>query len=715
MRRPHRPLAVPPWLLIALVTALVVAVAVAGMLAQRLMRQPSSSEKTTPLTTGTDGRPSTACDAQAKAEGLVPMRVLDLPEHASWTTTPPTYAYDQVPQGFVPERVGYCLELTDKQGSHWAFSSMLPTGKESDLGMPIGVGAITRQAARDLTVASSDPDRVAPVQHGHGWLEMWPNSYSTTASRQVPAPYEADVYPSDALMDADDSPSGGEFGSFQVHAVDPEALTSRTVLAVNGWAGRSSLDVGIGSAPRDDAGHTNPDWTFSQNAGEFSTRRLTFYAREASAVVESGPKPLQLFAREPGAAQVRTTIAGRVTDPEVTVALAATRNGTTTVTDLPLKQGRFSSVVTIPVALAGTTFELRSRSHGTERVVWRAEDVLAGDAILIEGQSNAVAAQIKGTAHEVESPYIRSYGTQSWLTAASLADDQWNGGIADTLGNQGSIGQWAAEMAHRIVTEQKVPVAIINGGQGGKPIAFFQRSTDGAGDPDTNYGRTILRLRGAGVQQKLSAVFWYQGEGDHDHAAVYTAGFTQLVSDWRDDLDGPRIYAHQVRASPCDDPSAIALREAQRQLGPRLDVRLLSTQGLTALIDCHFDFDNGYRTLGDWNYAVLAADLYGGTTSGVFAPDPLKAELDATQPTLVHVTLRSSDPLTVEPGAERDFRVGGQVPLSVTYANGRLTLTMAAVVQPGAQVSYLGHFGGGGFVRTGGGAGLLAFTMALAG
>ncbi|MGJ6980449.1 sialate O-acetylesterase [Aestuariimicrobium soli] len=708
MRRRHRPLAVPPWLLVVLVTALVVAVGVAGVLAQRLLQR-TPDAPTTPLVTGADGRPTTACDAAAEAEGLVPMRVLDLPEHASWTTTPPAYAYDQVPQGFVPERVGYCLELGDKASSRWAFASMLPTGKESDLGMPIGVGAITRQSARDLTVASSDGS-VPAVEHGSGWLEMWPNSYSALASRQVPGRYAGDEYPSDEVFDADDTPSGGEFGSFQVHSVDAAARTSATVLAVNGWAGRSSLDVGIGSAAGQDAGHTNPDWTFAQNAGEFSTRRLTFYAREASAVVETGPKPLQLFAREPGAAQVRTTIAGRVTGPSVRVRLATTRAGSTTVTDLPLSQGRFSSEVTIPVALAGTTFELRATSGAVERVVWRAEDVLAGDVILVEGQSNAVAARIKGTGHAAESRFVRSYGSQTWLTAASLADDQWNLGVADTLGNAGSIGQWAAEMGHRIVTEQKVPVAIINGGHGGKPIGFFQRSVDGAADPDTNYGRTILRLRGAGVQQKLSGVFWYQGEGDHDKASVHVAGFSQLVADWRDDLDGPRIYVHQVRASPCDDPAAIALREGQRELRGRLDVRLLSTNGLNAQIDCHFDFEGGYRVLGDWNYRVLAADLYGAPGQGVQAPDVAAAQLDRQNGRVVWLSLRDADTLTVDPGAERNFVIAGTVVTSVTFENGRLKLTAASDVAAGAEVRYLGHFGSGPWVRASGGPGLLAFA-----
>ncbi|CAI9402097.1 sialate O-acetylesterase [Aestuariimicrobium sp. T2.26MG-19.2B] len=726
MPRRHRPLPVPAWVLVSLVTALALAVAAAGVLAQRLARD-RAPEPRPVVSTGADGLPSTSCDKQARAEGLVPMRVLDVPERASWTSTPPVWSYDRVPEGFVPDRVGYCLELggpsssggpqagegTTKgssQAPRWAFASMLPTGKASDLAMPVRVGEITRQSARDLTVSSNDP-AVTAVQHGQGWLEMWPNSYVATASRQVPGPYTGDDYPSDHSYDSDDTPSGGEYGSFQVHEVDTTARTpgagaSRTVLALNGWAGRGGIDVGIGTAPAPGS----PDWTFSQDAGQYSMRRLTFFARQATAVVENGPRPMQLLARAPGATQVATTISGGVTDPRATVALVTSRAGRSSTQQLKLSQGRFTVRVRVPVALVGTTFEVRSTLDGVTRLAWRAEDVLAGDALLVQGQSNAVAAQVQGSAHAVESEFVRSFGSQTPLTSVSLADDQWNRGIADTLGNAGSIGQWAAELGHRIVTQQRVPVAIINGGEGGRPVAFFQRSPDGAADPDTNYGRTILRLRGAGVQSSLSAVLWYQGEGDHDQADVYAAGFTQLVSDWRDDLDGPRIYQHQVRVSPCDSATAINLRERQRELGPQLDVGLLTTQGLTAQIGCHFAFENGYRTLGDWNHRVLAADLYGGSRRGVLAPDVTGAQLDPSDPRVVWLSLRATDPLTVEPGVERDFRVNGAAPTSVAFESGRLRLTSATAVPTGTEVRYLGHVGAGAFVRTGDGAGMLAFA-----
>ncbi|WP_091312962.1 sialate O-acetylesterase [Micromonospora chersina] len=650
----------------------------------------------------------TSCAANvAGMAGFTPVAALDLPARA--TGRAPAYAFDRtasMARGF--DRVGYCLELNGPAGRQWVWTAMEPfTTDPGRLAPPTRAGQIVQQRVNDLEVATN----VAGLTTGTGlpgYLEMWPNSYGPGGTGQISGA-AADRY------DADDEVLPAlAYGSFQVHLVGgtrPTTTPPQTVLAVNGITSRSGpLAVGIGPAPTG-----NPDWTFAGNAGGFTQRRLTVYARASVLTIDRHPADRQLFPRDAGNGAV-VEVAGRFTDPRVTAVQLKVSSGADgwDYGAVASPGGTFSLRHRITAALREYRFELRVLGDGVARRVGVWEGVVAGDVYVIEGQSNAAAGMQRGSAAAEESPYLRSYGSPVADGPRSAAARSWNYAVGDLTQQPGSVGQWGIRMAHRISDTYQVPVAVINGGENGRPIGYFQRVGARPDDLRTNYGRLRQRLTAAGVLRDVRGVFWYQGEADNDNAAAHLAGFTALLRDWRAELGGrdTRYYVFQVRTSPCGDGRSARLREAQRRMGDTLGVTVLSTNGLSGQEGCHFGWEQGYRELGDQAFAVLSRDLYGGPAAGVAPPNPRSASfLDAGR-TAVVIRLRDDTPLTVQPGVAADFRIEGSAVSVVDVAyrpGGQLVLTLSAPATGATGVTYLGHTGAGPWVVNASGIGLLAF------
>ncbi|GAB3450545.1 hypothetical protein GCM10027436_46880 [Actinophytocola sediminis] len=656
----------------------------------------------------------TACAAQVPdTAGYVPVLGVDLPTNANWLNQDVPYTFDRTAEltsGF--DRVGYCLELDGPDGPQWVWTSMEPfTTDPSRLGVPTKPGQVTRQRVDDLDVRTN----VAGVTTGQGqtgYLELWPNQYSTGASAQV-ANASAQTY------DADDNPTASTLGhgSFQLHqigATRPSELQPKTVFALSNFttAGTKPIGLGIGT---NTAGH--PDWTFADNAGTYTTRALTVYARPALVTLTTAPQDRQLYPRDAnGGATV--PIAGQVTDSRVrTMRLEVTSNGAKRHHTVRVRDGEFRFAPRITAGLR--SYDLRLWTVGAvERQVAHWSELVSGDVYVVQGQSNAQAARYVGDSAGEESPYLRSFGSPTFNPALSGADRVWHHAAGDVSYESGSVGQWAIRMGRKLVDTYRIPVALINGARGGQAIAYFQRDD---ADPDlitTNYGRLRQRLTAAGVIGDVRGVLFYQGESDSDNVGVHVSGYTALLADWRTDLGakirgGSEYYTFQVRTSPCRNGTNIALRDAQRRLADTHDVTVLSTNGLSGHDGCHFAYADGYRELGDRTFAVLARDFHRGPAAGVAPPNPRSAAFTNADHTEITVRLRTGDPLTVDPGVEADFRVEGTTALvsSVAYRpGGKLVLTLSAPATGATGLTYLGHMGSGPWITTTIGTGLLSFT-----
>ncbi|SIR07494.1 protein of unknown function [Micromonospora avicenniae] len=656
----------------------------------------------------------TSCAANVGSMSeFTPLAELNLPERANWLGRTPPYTFDRsrIAAAGAFDRVGYCLELRGPGGVQWVWSAMEPFTRDAgQLGLPTREGQIVRQRVDDLEVASN----VAGLQTGtglSGYLEMWPNSYGPDSSGQIAGA-------SAGTFDADDDVLPAlRYGSFQVHLVGsdrPSTSAPQTVFAINGYTSTGGpLSVGIGSAPRG-----NSDWTFAGNAGSWTERRLTVYARSALLDVDRHPEDRQLYPRD-AANGATVTVAGKVRDSRVKeIRLQVTSDQDRWEDRAQVTTGgEFSFERRITAALRDYRFELRAVGEGLDRRVGLWEGVVAGDVYIIQGQSNAVSAPHQGSSAGEESPFIRSYGSSTPDPGISAADRSWHYGVSEAIRQPGSVGQWGIRMAHQIVDTYRVPVAIFNGADNGRSIWFFQRNDADPGDLETNYGRLRQRLIGADVIGQVRGVFWYQGESDDNNVSAHLTGFSALLADWRREIGrevagGSRYYVFQVRTSPCGDSSKTQLREAQRRLGDTSGVTVLSTTGLSGHQGCHFAWEQGYRELGDHTFAVVARDLYAGPSDGVLPPNPQSAAFaDAARTELV-IRLRADDVLTVDPGVGADFRIDGSTVTvtDVQYRDGgQLVLRLSGSADGATGVSYRGHSGAGPWIANATGAGLLAF------
>lgn len=655
----------------------------------------------------------TACSANVPdAAEFVPVLGADLPTQANWLNQTPPYTFDRTAEltaGF--DRVGYCLELDGPDGPQWVWASMESfTSDPGQLGLPTMAGQVVRQRVDDLDVQTN----VAGVTTGSGqtgYLEMWPNQHSTMAAAQV-ANASAQTY------DADDSPTRTAlgYGSFQVHQIGAtrwSTLAPKTVFAVNTFTTSETvpLSVGIGT---NTAGH--PDWSFANNANSYTERRLTVYARPALATLTVAPQDLQLYPRDAnGGANV--PIAGHVTDPRVrAMRLQVTTGGSTRSLMAPVRGGQFAFAPRITAGLH--SYDLRLWTVGdVKRQIAHWTDIVSGDVYVVQGQSNAGSGQFNGYAAGEESAYLRSFGSSTVDHTLSGADRVWRYASGDVIYEAGSVGQWAIRMGRRIVDTYGVPVALFNGAQGAQRIEFFQRDDAQPDRITTNYGRLLQRLTAAEVVDRVRGVFFFQGEAERDDAVRHISGYTSLLADWHTDLGADlQHYVYQVRTSPCLDGTTIALRDAQRRLGDTHDVTILSANGLNGHDGCHFAWVDGYQEMGDHTFAVVARDLYGGPADGVAPPNPASAAFSNAEQTEITVTLRSADPLTVEPGVGADFRVDGTI-VTVTdveyRAGGLLVLTLSGPAVGATGITYLGHIGSGPWITNATGTGLLAFTVPI--
>lgn len=150
------------------------------------------------------------------------------------------------------DRVAYRLILDDEE----VWVEMDPfAGNAAALGMPMDI--IHDAAITNVTVTSFAANQASISTPSSGNVEMWSNCYSEGLN---------DVY------DYDDDITVGSpdcYGCVQVH------VNMLPVLCFNRWSQAGNLDIGIGPAPVN-----NPDWTFADNAGNFTTRRLEVYIRE---------------------------------------------------------------------------------------------------------------------------------------------------------------------------------------------------------------------------------------------------------------------------------------------------------------------------------------------------------------------------------------------------------------------------------------------------
>lgn len=495
--------------------------------------------------------------------------------------------------------------------------------------------------------------------------------------------------------------------------------------------------------------------------GEFLTKvKLTSF-----------PKSLQLYPRDPAnVLPVTVPVVGKIIEEGYdSVVVKVFRNGLqhgselTEILSYTNGEASFNLSPTIIPELAQYDVRLYARRGSNDLVVKTAENVVAGDVYLVQGQSNAYARAWNGSANENLGPFLRSFGTnpiyqfdedstkESQRAGHAEGDTAWHAAIADeSVDNTdndhtpGHVGQLGVRVGAELVTNHAVPVAVMTGAHGGKQISFFQRNDANHADTKTNYGRLLWRSQQAGVSSKVRGLVFCQGENDEAiiHGKVagsqtpagYNSAFDSLYSDWQEDFTITQHYAIQIRPK-CYDwvvPSDTRVRDYQRRWGDvhaRLSV--FSYNAIAGQLDgdfCHYDYVNGYQAMGSQLANAMGRDLYGmQNTNNIDAPNPKKASFSNVAKTEITIQMRDlDDTLLADAGVEAYFQleqadgtaIATPTISAVSINQHTLVLTLSAPAPANAaRVGFKSHkleAGGDYWVTNASGVGMLTFSEPVA-
>ncbi|SDL88109.1 T9SS type A sorting domain-containing protein [Siphonobacter aquaeclarae] len=273
-------------------------------------------------------------------------------------------------------------------------------------------------------------------------------------------------------------------------------------------------------------------------------------------------------------------------------------------------QAPFSFAPVIKAELANYQFQVYViRGTDSTRVLNRGY-IVAGDAYVINGQSNA-SAYHPVPDYKYTNEFIRTFGVYT----ANTNYDSYN--AADTLwaiGNKNErtlVGVWAMEMGKRLTETYGVPVAFINGAAGGAPLELLvPRNAQNPADLSTSYGRLLYRVRKSGLLPNIRAYFFRQGENEvNGYATGWIPQFQQLYQNLRMDYPALRkIYLFQINVMGGPHEATAVFRDFQRNPGLPY-VSTYATVGTRGFDGIHYN-QEGYEQTGREMFRLVARDLY---------------------------------------------------------------------------------------------------------
>ncbi|MBF0432012.1 MAG: hypothetical protein HQK83_12080 [Fibrobacteria bacterium] len=359
----------------------------------------------------------------------------------------------------------------------------------------------------------------------------------------------------------------------------------------------------------------------------------------------------------------------------------------------------FSIVHKIKAELANYKFEVHLKNASKTQLVKTVNEVVAGDAFIIQGQSNA-SAGVKASSTNVgiyNSPFIRVFGTgdneesKDWFIALGHEGSR----------DQGGAGQWGLTFAKQIVDAYKIPVCLFNGALGGAATNVFYRNDSDPYDFGSNYGRMLTRVTKTGLQNSIRAILWYQGESDaingNSTEGYKNVFYNKIYGGWVKDFPGvEKTYVFQIRTG-CGGSEAdvMNIKEAHRQIGEENPaIETMSTSNSPHWSDnCHYEFAKGYERTGLNIFRLVNRDLYGKIGEKNIEPPRIQwAEHWGTNEIRL-IMKNPGDSLIWFSGAQNEFRLdgtGANVSSGKTWRN-HVILTMSTNASSATAISYVGE------------------------
>lgn len=371
-------------------------------------------------------------------------------------------------------------------------------------------------------------------------------------------------------------------------------------------------------------------------------------------------------------------------------------------------QATFSFQVEIPAELANYEFRLIGMEKGVEYPEAGACNVVAGDAYIIQGQSNALASIPFDPGNSIDHAYrhhrnafVRNFGKKFQNDTLLV----WHSELNDAAPFSGpGSGQWGLVLGESIVKEHGIPVAILNGAISGISIDSMLPNPFDHADQSKSYGRFLHRVGRSGLANDIRGLLFFQGEtnaagGFWDSAQEYQFKFQTLDAAWEQDFPGiERKYLFQIRPglywAGATLNTCLQVAEGQRMIAESdPEWQIMSSTGMNH-DSSHYHYQNGYLRAGEDIYRLLAADLYDEPfASDVHPPAPDSAWFANADHTELVVRLRhGGDTFTWTPGWESDLRLEAQSGVPVTGAQIQDNLLILTLQEsPHASFTGLSH------------------------
>lgn len=427
------------------------------------------------------------------------------------------------------------------------------------------------------------------------------------------------------------------------------------------------------------------------------------------------PQTLQLYRRDKATNKGLVPITGNVTDPQQNtqaVKVAVYRDNVLTdsvINTLTYTAGvaNFNCSYSIPAELHNYKFVLSNKIADKYYPFLVADSVVAGDAILITGQSNAEADWVMGysatdTLRNVirfQRPFTRVWGSP---IKTGAYPKKWYLGIGGNQNVNGQAGQWGLYLASQIEDIHKIPIAVFNGAIGGTAISYHQKSISNPTDIATCYGRLLTRLTETDLKQGVRAFFWYQGEQDATNKLniqSYINSFKTLYNSWK--VDCPNIektYLIQIKIG-CGQTALNTnyIQEAQRRLKTEIpNIRIFNGQQIGNCWDnCHY-IPIGYVKVGRMLQPWVLKDLYGNANDTTDMINPEIKSIKYAGANKLIIETSAANGMTWTAGAQADFSIGQLSGSGVTVTSGaavgnNIELTLNANLTGSDTLSYWGH------------------------
>ena len=303
----------------------------------------------------------------------------------------------------------------------------------------------------------------------------------------------------------------------------------------------------------------------------------------------------------------------------------------------PAKDGAFSLAVDLKAGLIKYRTEFGIRVDGRESILAQANDIVCGDAYLVNGQSNALATDTREESPRVANEWVRSYGRPRFYREGER-ENLWCRPVWKAQPEHlAELGWWGMRLANQLVESQQVPIFILNAARGGTRIDQHQRNDEDPTDVQTIYGNMLWRLKAARLTHGIRAIIWHQGENDQGAAGpdggygweTYQRYFINMSADWKRDFPNvEKYYLFQIRPNACamGGGNGDMLREKQRTLS-RLysDMEVLSTVGIKPGGGCHYPLE-GWSVFADMVQRLIERDFYGRSfDEAITAPNLVRA------------------------------------------------------------------------------------------